>query len=367
MYQRGEVHLLEHVEVVVRGRTVGTKRNIDAKLHSANNTSKAAAQLHVARRIVHKRNAAFGHDPEVVIGTPHAMRRVSAVVENPRVREIRNRRLPVPRDALLVLTPRLAAVEVKPALELLVGLGESTAERLVRQILGVDADIHIDVALHIVVHPSVPIARCGDALLKASRYDRKPRHAHSRPHAKLAKCVSVIVVVHVGDACRAAGKHLHRTPDSTGVDILVSHLGLNREYRLGEPALERQSPAKSANKRHRRMAVAVYEPRHNEMSAKVGLALSPAAEAAGRDLFDSSRHGIDDDIAAAHLAPGQKHVAVLEHLNHTLTSSTALSIISGMNIGRACSAPGIIRSFAPLNTSSRNVAFSGRTIPSCSL
>ena len=69
------------------------------------------------------------------------MRRIAAVVEKTCLGQIRDRRLAVPRDALVVLLLGLRNVYVQRPLQLLVGFSQPAAKRLVGQIFGMDAEV----------------------------------------------------------------------------------------------------------------------------------------------------------------------------------------------------------------------------------
>ena len=126
------MHLLEHVEIVIRGSPVRPERNVHAKLHRPGHTRKTAPELHVARRVVDERDTLLGHDPKVIVRAPHAVRGISAAVEKTRIRKIGYRRLAVAGDALFVFLLRLAHVDVKRTLKFFVRRRECAAELLVR-------------------------------------------------------------------------------------------------------------------------------------------------------------------------------------------------------------------------------------------
>ena len=73
------------------------------------------------------------------------MRCIPAVIKDARLGQIRNRRLPVSREAFVVLPLRLRDMEMKRTLQLLIRFGQSAAELLIGQILGVDAEIGKDI------------------------------------------------------------------------------------------------------------------------------------------------------------------------------------------------------------------------------
>ena len=64
----------------------------------------------------------LGLNLKVLIRTPYAMRRVTAVIKKPRLGEIRYRRFTVTRYALFVLTTRLRNMNVQRTLEITIGL-----------------------------------------------------------------------------------------------------------------------------------------------------------------------------------------------------------------------------------------------------
>ena len=106
MDKRGKMHLLEHVEIVVRCASVRSESDVDPGSLGGGDPGESASKLHVARRIVHERYAAFAHDAEIVIRSPHAMGCIRAVLQYAGVGKIRDRSLPVTGDALLVFTTR---------------------------------------------------------------------------------------------------------------------------------------------------------------------------------------------------------------------------------------------------------------------
>ena len=73
------------------------------------------------------------------------MRCIAAVIEDSCLGEVCDRRLAVSREAFVVLPLRLRDMEMKRTLQLLIRFGQSAAELLIGQILGVDAEIGKDI------------------------------------------------------------------------------------------------------------------------------------------------------------------------------------------------------------------------------
>ena len=162
-------------------------------------------------------------------------------------------------DALLVFLLRLAHMDVKRTLKLLVRLCKRAAELLVGKILGMNTDICRKVTAR---------RRLGkvDALVEAAWNEGKPDPAdvaaHTRRRKRISACASVLI--HVCNTCRAPREHFHCAPRHSCGDVFVGHLRLDGEDCLFKPALKRKSAAHPAQERHRRVAMAVHEPRKNE-------------------------------------------------------------------------------------------------------
>ena len=323
--ERGEVHLLEHVEIVVRSAAVRSKRDIDAELHRPRDAREAAAELHVARRTVDERDRLLGHDPEVVVGAPHAVSGIAAEVEETRVGEIGDRRLAVPGEAFAVLLLRLGDMEVDWSPEGAVRLRQRAAERLVRQVLGVDAEVGGHRVLLLRAHPLDVAARIGDAVVEATGDEREPDAADVSAHAGFQKRDGHLVgkLVHVGDARRAACEHLDDAPARAGADVLGRHLRFDGKDRLLEPALKGQSATAPAQQGHGGMGVAVDEPGQDERLRAVAHVHPLSARCGDGPRADGGDPAVraDDDVALRDRPPRQQHPAVLEPDRHSPTAS----------------------------------------------
>ena len=158
-------------------------------------------------------------------------------------------------------------MDVERTPQLAVGGGKFTAESCVRKIFRMDAQIRDNSSMV----DGIPSAREVHAIVKPPFYEIQPYAADIRLESGILESLPSRVreVVHVGNAGRAACKHLHHTPCNAGLDVRRRHLRLHGEYGLLKPTLQRQSTAKTTHKRHRRMAMRVHKPRHDQCAAKV--------------------------------------------------------------------------------------------------
>ena len=81
--ERGEPHLLEHVEVVVRRGAVRADTDRNAKLQHLRNRRHAGTQLEVARRIVRHAGTGVLQRAHLTLVDVHAVSRQHPRVEQP--------------------------------------------------------------------------------------------------------------------------------------------------------------------------------------------------------------------------------------------------------------------------------------------
>ena len=156
----------------------------------------------------------------------------------------------------------------------------------------------------------------------------QPHAVDARLQAGLGKTdvIRIREIVHVGDARRAAGQHLHRPPGRAGRHVLRRHLRLDREDRLLEPALQRKSAAHAAHERHRGMSVTVDEARHQELSGAVdthGIRTSAALRRVGSRHPDLGNAAVlDQHVSLAGLMAGKDQRGILKNRLHGIPSVT---------------------------------------------
>ena len=79
--KRSKMHLLEHIEIVIRSASIRPQRHSHPSGESLWDPRKTTAELHIARWIVHQRYTALSHNLEIVISAPYAVCGIRSAIQ----------------------------------------------------------------------------------------------------------------------------------------------------------------------------------------------------------------------------------------------------------------------------------------------
>jgi hypothetical protein len=258
---QGEVlEVGEEVERVVGAGAVGAEADRYARCACRRVGEDAAdGQLHIGDRVGNDGAAAGGDQCQLLLVEPDAVGEDGALAEHAEAVEVGGRAQAVSLDALPHLVLGLGEVDVDRDPALSCAFGGPTQQPFADRVDRVGRQGGID--LRAIAGQLVEVAQ--GALLHRLRLavGVEERTADSRAQAGVgdrARC-GRRVPVHVPEARGAGADHLQAGQAGGPVDVVGFELGLDRPDHLLQPAHQRQVAAVAAEKRHRRVGVAVEE------------------------------------------------------------------------------------------------------------
>ena len=110
---RGQMHLLEHIHVVVACTAVGSQGNPNTLVQHSRHRSESASELEVACRVVDRRHTLFKEEVHILFSCPNAVSRIGGDIEESFFIEPSGRSDSILCYALLVLALGFRKVDVK--------------------------------------------------------------------------------------------------------------------------------------------------------------------------------------------------------------------------------------------------------------
>ena len=267
------IHLLPHVQIVVRGCAVRAESQIEVGLKHLRNRSDARSEFHVRLRIVNNADAETFQDGQLFGSRMNDVRGDDAIIQEADAREIINRRDALALRNIVNLFARLRNVnhngrarslgKIAHLLEMIFG----DRVRRVRRDSGRDERI----AFPLLDEPFCVSHRIRPSLIVSDGkvYDRLAEHA---AHASLHRLVrdGILEVVHIAVGGRAAANHFGESePCADAHELFGNILRFSREDVFRQPLLQIKIVCQPAKERHRHVRVAVDETGNDDLAARI--------------------------------------------------------------------------------------------------
>ena len=325
--QRGEPHLVPQMEIVVGGGSVGSEPHPHAPVQQRPQPRHPRAQLPVGARAVGHRNVVCDHQVELGVVQPHRMGGQHAPLEHARLGQERQRARPVALAHHFILGQRLVQMDLheRVAPLRLDGDGPQPLGRHGVRRVGAEAEMQAALpAVHGVVAPARLLEhRLPHALVAWTLHVEDGRGVHgpdARVHERLDDGPGVAVLL--AGRRGAVAQQLRRAQRHAPVDVLVGQPRFAWPDGLAQPSVQGQPVARAAHQRHRRVAVAVDQPGHEQAPELVDLGpgggrhLPGVADPGDEAVLDLHRarqqHGVvpvDGDDGVGHQPPNGHGVA----------------------------------------------------------